>query len=153
MESGGSNPPKEYWDAFTRRREKGSKMDKTAKASAKELRTFVVNTKIRISVIYLACFWKVVPFTLNEKWLAHQILTSIDHHWGFFFPLTLLAWKSRDFTGGPVVKTSPSNARGVGLVPGWGAKIPHALQPKNQNIKQKQYCNKFNKDFKNGPHQ
>ena len=23
----------------------------------------------------------------------------------------------------------------------------------NQNIKQKQYCNKFNKDFKNGPHQ
>ena len=26
------------------------------------------------------------------------------------------------------------------------------LQPKSQNIKQKQYCNKFNKDFKNGPH-
>ena len=27
-------------------------------------------------------------------------------------------------------------------------------QTKNpQNIKQKQYCNKFNKDFKNGPHQ
>ena len=25
--------------------------------------------------------------------------------------------------------------------------------PKTQNIKQKQYCNKFNKDFKNGPHQ
>ena len=24
---------------------------------------------------------------------------------------------------------------------------------KNQNIKQKQYCNKFSKDFKNGPHQ
>ena len=23
----------------------------------------------------------------------------------------------------------------------------------NQNIKQKQYCNKFNKDFKSGPHQ
>ena len=22
-----------------------------------------------------------------------------------------------------------------------------------RNIKQKQYCNKFNKDFKNGPHQ
>ena len=27
-------------------------------------------------------------------------------------------------------------------------KIPHALWLKNQNIKQKQYCNKFNKDFK-----
>ena len=36
---------------------------------------------------------------------------------------------------------------------GRGAKIPHASGPKNQNIKQKQYCNKFNKDFKNGPHE
>ena len=32
--------------------------------------------------------------------------------------------------GGPVVKTLPSNAGGVGLIPGWGAKIPHALWPK-----------------------
>ena len=24
---------------------------------------------------------------------------------------------------------------------------------KNQNIKREQYCNKFNKAFKNGPHQ
>ena len=31
------------------------------------------------------------------------------------------------------------------------AKIPHAPGPRNQNIKQKQYCNKFCKDFKNGP--
>ena len=54
---------------------------------------------------------------------------------------------------GPVVKTLPSNAEAVGSIPGWGAKIPHALRPKNQNIKQKQYCNKFNKDFKIGPHQ
>ena len=28
-----------------------------------------------------------------------------------------------EFPGGPVVKTSPSNARGVGMIPGWGAKI------------------------------
>ena len=41
----------------------------------------------------------------------------------------------------------------MGLIPGEGAKIPHASQPKNQNMKQKQYCNKFNKDFKNGLHQ
>ena len=59
----------------------------------------------------------------------------------------------RDFPGGPVVKTSPSNAGGVGLIPGRGAKIPYASRPKNQNMKQKQYCDKFNKDFKNGPHQ
>ena len=34
------------------------------------------------------------------------------------------------------------------MIPGRGAKIPHASWPKNQNIKQNQYCNKFNKDFK-----
>ena len=52
-----------------------------------------------------------------------------------------------------MVKTLPSNAEGVGSIRGRGAKIPHASQPENQNIKQKRYCNKFNKDFKNGPHQ
>ena len=46
-----------------------------------------------------------------------------------------------------MVKTSPLTAEGEGLIPGWGAKIPHALGPKHQNIKQKQYCNKFDKDF------
>ena len=51
-----------------------------------------------------------------------------------------------------MVKTSSSNAGGDGLIPGRGAKIPHASRPKNQNIKQEQYCNKFNKDFKNGLH-
>ena len=59
----------------------------------------------------------------------------------------------RDFPGSPVVRTLPSNAGGVDLIPGWGAKIPHALGPKNQNLKQKQYCSRFKKDFKNGPHQ
>ena len=58
----------------------------------------------------------------------------------------------RDFPSGPVVKTSSSSAGGTGSIPGWGAKIPHASRPKNQNIKQKQYCNKFNKDFKYDPH-
>ena len=60
----------------------------------------------------------------------------------------------RDFPGGPVVKTSPSNAGGVGSIPVQGTTIPHALwqnkqtnKKKTQNIKQKQYCNKFNKDF------
>ena len=52
-----------------------------------------------------------------------------------------------------MVKTSPFNAGGMGSIPCRGAKIPHPSRPKNQNIKQKQYCNKFNKDFKNGPHQ
>ena len=52
-----------------------------------------------------------------------------------------------------MVKTSPSSAGGVGSIPGQGAKIPHASPPKNQNIKQEQHCNKFNKEFKNGSHQ
>ena len=52
-----------------------------------------------------------------------------------------------------MVRTSPSNAGGVGSVPGQGAKIPHASWTKNQSTKQKEYCNKFNEDFKNGPHQ
>ena len=50
----------------------------------------------------------------------------------------------------PVVKPSPSSA---GVIPDWGTNIPHGSWPKNQNIKkkkkkQKQYWNKFNKDFK-----
>ena len=55
---------------------------------------------------------------------------------------------SQDYPGGPVVKTSPSKAGGSGLIPSQG----NASWPKNQNIKQKQYCKKFNKDFKNGPY-
>ena len=40
------------------------------------------------------------------------------------------------------------------MIPGQGARTPHALWPKKkQSVKQKQYCNKFNKDFRNGPHQ
>ena len=34
-------------------------------------------------------------------------------------------------------------AWGVGSIPGWGAKSLHALWRENQNVKWKQYCNKF----------
>ena len=33
-----------------------------------------------------------------------------------------------------MVETSPSNAGGVGSIPGQGAKISHASRPENQNI-------------------
>ena len=33
---------------------------------------------------------------------------------------------SRDFPGGPVVKKLLCNLGDVGLIPGWGRKIPHA---------------------------
>ena len=45
-----------------------------------------------------------------------------------------------------MVKTSPCHAGGAGSIPGQEAKILYASQPKkkkNQNIKQKQYCNAF----------
>ena len=58
--------------------------------------------------------------------------------------------ENRDFPGGPVVRISPSN---VGLIPGQISKIPRASWPENQNRRQKQYCNKYNKDFNNCPHQ
>ena len=41
-----------------------------------------------------------------------------------------------DFPGGPVVKTSSSNAGGVGSTPDQGAKILHASWPKSQTNKQ-----------------
>ena len=42
-----------------------------------------------------------------------------------------------------MVNTSPSNAEGVALTPGGGAKISHDSQLKKQNIKA--ICNKFKK--------
>ena len=64
-------------------------------------------------------------------------------------PCNFLSDKStRDFSGGPVANTSPSNAGSKGSTPGGGPKIPHASGPKNQNIKEKKYCNKFHTEFK-----
>ena len=59
----------------------------------------------------------------------------------------------RNFPCGPVVKSSASNAGNEGLIPSLGAKIPHVSGSENQNIKQKRYCSKFNRGFKNSPHQ
>ena len=61
--------------------------------------------------------------------------------------------RGQDFPGGGMVRTLPFNAGGAGLIPDWRSKIPHASQQKtknkkNPNKKQKQYCNKFNKDFR-----
>ena len=37
-----------------------------------------------------------------------------------------------DFPGGPGVKTLPSNAEGVGLIPGQGTEIPHTKKKKKK---------------------
>lgn len=60
----------------------------------------------------------------------------------------------RGFSGGPAVKTSPCNEEGGGTISGWEAEIPHASWPKKPKHKQqRKYCNKFNRNFKNGPQQ
>ena len=54
----------------------------------------------------------------------------------------------RDFPGDPVVKTCLA-MQGVwihSLV--WELRSPVPCGQKNQNVKQKQYCNKFNKELK-----
>ena len=51
----------------------------------------------------------------------------------------------KDSLSGPAVKTSPSKVEGMASIPDWEAEILLASWPKNQNIKQKHYCNRFNK--------
>ena len=54
--------------------------------------------------------------------------------------------------GGPVVKTLPSNTGDTGLIPTQGAKIPHALWPKNKNINNgRNTVTNLTKTIKNGP--
>ena len=36
--------------------------------------------------------------------------------------------QQKDISGGPVVKKMPCKAWDVGLIPGWGTKIPHATE-------------------------
>ena len=55
------------------------------------------------------------------------------------------------FPGGPVAKTLFSNAGGAGLIPWSRSQDPTYLIAKKTKT-WKQCCNKFNKDFKNGPH-
>ena len=60
--------------------------------------------------------------------------------------------KVRDFPGGPVVKTLPS-MQGVQIQSLVGELRSYMPWGQKTKTKQKQYCNKFNKDFKNGLHQ
>jgi len=90
----------------------------------------------------------------KKKKLQKNCIDDEKHRSKLF--LVHLRWsiKKRLNGGSPgrlVVKTLPPNAGHLGLIPGQGVKIPHASQGTGQIIKQKQYCNKFNKDFKNSP--
>ena len=69
---------------------------------------------------------------MTAIWTEHD--GSNEQGWLTFPQVgTLRKLKEGDFPGGPVVKTSPSNAAGAGSIPGRGAKTPHASGPKNRN--------------------
>ena len=68
------------------------------------------------------------------------------------FKTHVLKCTFRDFPGSPVVRNLTSSAGADILIPCQGAKI-HMPCGQNQNLKQKQYCNKFSEDFYNGPRQ
>ena len=91
----------------------------------------------------------IIPSCANAIKEKKQVMEEINFQgrlfWDFKPRPQKQSWGSPD---GPVVKISLSNAGGGGSIPGWGTKIPHVSWPKSQNIKQKQYCNKFNKDLK-----
>ena len=59
-----------------------------------------------------------------------------------------------EFSYTPMVRISLFSTKGTGSISGQRAKIPHALQQKTQNIKQKQYSIKCNNDsfFKKEEH-
>ena len=62
---------------------------------------------------------------MQKDEIGHPLHTiyKINSKW-----IIILNVRNRDFLSGPVVKTPPSKARGVGLIPGGGTKIPHATK-------------------------
>ena len=53
-----------------------------------------------------------------------------------------LSKDSLDFPGGSVMMTSPSNAGGMGAIPGRGARTWHALGPRDQNTEREMVLGK-----------
>ena len=100
-------------------------------------------SRVRLSATPWTVAHQALPsmgFSRQEYW-SGMPLPSLEKILLFPFFNIYELW---DFPGGPEVKTSPSSAGGAGLISGQGAKILHALWPKNQNIKHKLDCNKFN---------
>lgn len=63
----------------------------------------------------------------------------------FFLGFFSLFFNQREFPGRPVIERLKDFALqygGCGFSLLWGAKMPHTLQPKNQNVEQKQHGNR-----------
>ena len=112
-------------------------------------------TVVLLPIHSLPCRWQCVYFrpSTGNQWASAFTVEDYSTSNKWVFSSQLLTRHS-DFPSHLVLKTSPYNAEGVGLIPSWGARILPTSRAKNpENLKQKQYYNKFNKDFKNGPHQ
>ena len=96
------------------------------------------------------CNWITVLYTWSQHNIINQLYCQQSHATGDFW----FEWHSSRVkkAGGSVVKTSPA-VRVQSLIRELRSHIPHASWPKKRNLKQKQYCNKLNKGFKNDPHQ
>ena len=99
----------------------------------------------------LICLHKQLGFHISSHSFKYHLADPPSLNFILYLSLhSLVHW---DFPGGLVVKNSSSNAGGAGSIADWGGKISHGSGPKIQNVKQKQCCYKFNKDFKNSLHQ
>ena len=68
----------------------------------------------------------------REAWRA--AVRGVKKSWTQLSDWTELNWiRKRPLGLCKVIKTSPSNAGDASLIPGQGAKIPHASQPKTEN--------------------
>ena len=87
----------------------------------------------------LSTYTRTIHFGHTYKYIyicSTHVQMQMSMHTHTFTTIT----KFRSFPGGPVFKTSPFNAGGESSIPGREVRISHAWRPKNQNIKQKQYC-------------
>ena len=110
----------------------------TVKLFSKVVLTFCIPSQQCITITKLVSrfvFW--FYFMFISSCFSRE--THENNHW--------------DVPDRPVIAISLSSARGVISISALGARSPPASQPENRNVTQKEYCNKFNKNFKNCPHQ
>ena len=75
--------------------------------------------------------WTVEPGRLYSPWGCKQSDMTERLELSLSKIKPAIKGKMRDFPGGPVVKTSPSDAEGAGSIPGRGTKILQAFGPEN----------------------
>ena len=108
----------------------------------------ILTTPLRLSEWYLVTVWGTIKIRLwflkfiFVSWRTHTLICMCCLY--NILGTTLMVHRLRFHF----------QCRGCGFDPWFRELRSHRLQgQKNQNIKQKRYCNKLNKDFKNGSYQ